>query len=141
MTSERQNQVEVTTRQENDWVEYDPHDLKTHPKEGALVLSVSASRNGMDLPCRLTISIGLRATQLRHFIVREMSDREAIAPDSPGGELHPTCGGKEPPAPRELSQLSSILFNCSLWRSIAAVSSGVSFSRIASSFLGSNDSN
>jgi hypothetical protein len=27
----------VTTRQENDWVEYDPHDLNTHPEEGALV--------------------------------------------------------------------------------------------------------
>ena len=37
LPSEWQNQVEVTTRQENDWVEYDPHDLKTYPKEGALV--------------------------------------------------------------------------------------------------------
>jgi hypothetical protein len=36
-SGERQNQANVTTREENDWVEYDPKDLKTHPKEGALV--------------------------------------------------------------------------------------------------------
>jgi hypothetical protein len=28
---------DMTPEPENDWVEYDPHDLKTHPKEGALV--------------------------------------------------------------------------------------------------------
>ena len=30
--------------------------------------------------------IHAQATELRHFIVREMSDREAIASDGPGGE-------------------------------------------------------